>query len=82
MGTSKEQGVVGRDPGRGAFTNQMAISTDDRESASHPGCLSGPGCPGKLWTKAMKDAVEPKPTLDENDGEFWMCYKDFLRLRN
>ena len=49
--------------------------------AEHPGCLSG-ACPGKLWTKAMKDGVDPKPTLEENDGEFWMCYKDFLRLRN
>lgn len=33
----------------------------------------------KLWTKAMKDGVDPKPTLEENDGEFWMCYKDFLK---
>eukprot|EP00435_Cladocopium_sp_Y103_P021928 s2105_g5.t1 len=31
-----------------------------------------------LWTQAMKDAVKPKPSFDANDGEFWMCYQDFL----
>lgn len=28
----------------------------------------------------MKDAVKPKPSFDANDGEFWMCYRDFLKL--
>lgn len=28
----------------------------------------------------MKDAVTPKPSFDANDGEFWMCYRDFLKL--
>ena len=28
----------------------------------------------------MKDALQPKPSFDANDGEFWMCYRDFLKL--
>ena len=39
-----------------------------------------PRRPGSLWTQAMKDAVTPKPSFDANDGEFWMCYRDFLKL--
>ena len=30
------------------------------------------------WTEQMKKAF--KPSLDGDDGEFWMCEKDFLLL--